>query len=65
MKAVKDLINILAGMLLGMCFMGWFFCRQLNITSGPMYIDPVVLCISVLSVVCMKVLVHLDPSFKE
>jgi len=64
MKLLNAIVNGMAGFTLGLCFSGWFYCKQLGIVSGPMYIEPLVMVIAVLSIIGLKAIMYFDPTFK-
>ena len=62
---VRNVINALTWFMLGMLFMARFYCHNLGITSGTMYIgwDTVVFTLGGLGAI--HLLMWFDPSFKE
>jgi|MGYP003325987944 hypothetical protein len=62
---IKNVINTLTGMIIGMLFMSMFYCQQLGITSGPMYIGWDTAAFTLGGVIAMRLLVWLDPSFAD
>jgi len=63
MNTVNQLIDVLVGIIIGFTFACWFYCYQLGITSGPLYLEPLITWAGILSAVALKWLTHLDPSF--
>ena len=63
MSVVNQAIDVLAGIIIGFALACWFYCYQLGITSGPLYVEPLVMWVSILGTLALKWLTHLDPSF--
>ena len=64
-KVTNQIIDILCGIILGFILGCWFYCHQLGITSGPLYLEPIVSILGALSAIGFKALTHLDPSFNR
>ena len=62
---IKNVINTLTGMIIGMLFMSMFYCQQLGITSGPMYIGWDTVAFTLAGLIAIHIIVWFDPSFKE
>ena len=67
MKAsnIKGFVNALSMFIVGMAFMSRFYCIQLGITSGPMYVGWDTILFVVGGVGALNLLVWLDPSFRD
>jgi hypothetical protein len=63
MSVINQVIDVLAGIIIGFTLACWFYCYQLGITSGPLYVEPLVMWVSILGTLALKWLTHLDPSF--
>jgi len=64
-KITNQIVDILCGIILGFTLACWFYCHQLGIMSGPMYLEPVAAILAALSAIGFKALTHLDPSFNR
>ena len=62
---IKGFVNALSMFIVGMAFMSRFYCIELGITSGSMYIGWDTVLFVVAGLVAIQVLIHFDPSFKE
>ena len=62
---IKGFVNALSMFIVGMAFMSRFYCIQLGITSGSMYIGWDTVLFVVAGLAAIQVLIHFDPSFKE
>ncbi len=64
-RIIKGFVNALSMFIVGMAFMSRFYCIQLGITSGSMYIGWDTVLFVVAGLAAIQVLIHFDPSFKE
>ena len=64
-KFITRSINALTWMIVGMLFMSRFYCHNLGITSGPMYIGWDTVAFVLGAVATLRLLMWVDPSFRE
>ena len=64
-RIIKGFVNALSMFLVGAALMGRWYCIELGITSGPMFIDWFSVGVMMFGLVAIHVIVWFDPSFKE
>jgi hypothetical protein len=64
-KITNQIVDILCGITLGFILGCWFYCHQLGITSGPLYLEPIAAVLAALSAIACKAITHLDSSFNR
>ena len=64
-RIIKGFVNALSMFIVGASLMGRWYCVELGITSGPMFIDWTSVIVTTLGLVAIQAIVHFDPSFKE
>jgi hypothetical protein len=64
-RIIKGFVNALSMFIIGAAFMGRWYCIELGITSGPMFIDWMSVVVCSLGLAAIQVIVWFDPSFKE
>lgn len=64
-RIIKGFVNALSMFIVGAALMGRWYCVELGITSGPMFIDWTSVIVTTLGLVAIQAIVHFDPSFKE
>ena len=62
---IKGFVNTLSSFIVGAAFMGRWYCIELGITSGPMFIDWFSVGVMSAGLVAIQIIVRFDPSFKE
>lgn len=64
-RIIKGFVNALSMFIVGAALMGRWYCVELGITSGPMFIDWTSVIVTTLGLIAIQAIVHFDPSFKE
>ena len=64
-RIIKGFVNALSMFIVGASLMGRWYCVELGITSGPMFIDWTSVIVTTLGLVAIQIIVRFDPSFKE
>ena len=64
-RIIKGFVNALSMFIIGAAFMGRWYCIELDITSGPMFIDWMSVAVCSLGLAAIQMVVWFDPSFKE
>ena len=64
-RIIKGIVNALSMFIIGMVFMSRIYCINLDITSGPMFIDWDTVAFVILGLLAIQGVVWFDPSFKE
>ena len=64
-RIIKGFVNALSMFIVGASLMGRWYCVELGITSGPMFIDWTSVIVTTLGLIAIQIIVHFDPSFKE
>ena len=64
-RIIKGFVNALSMFIVGASLMGRWYCVELGITSGPMFIDWTSVIVTTLGLIAVQAIVHFDPSFKE
>lgn len=64
-RIIKGFVNALSMFIVGASLMGRWYCIELGITSGPMFIDWMSVIVTTLGLVAIQIIVRFDPSFKE
>ena len=64
-RIIKGFVNALSMFIVGASLMGRWYCVELGITSGPMFIDWMSVIVTTLGLVAIQIIVRFDPSFKE
>ena len=60
---IAQFVRLSSAFLLGSLCMALFYCHNLSITSGPMYVGMDTASFTLLAVGLLNLLVYLDPSF--
>ena len=64
-RIIKGFVNALSMFIFGAAIMGRWYCIELGITSGPMFIDWFSVGVTTFGLLAIHVIVWFDPSFKE
>ena len=64
-RFIKGFVNALSMFIFGASIMGRWYCIELGITSGPMFIDWFSVGVMSAGLVAIQIIVRFDPSFKE
>ena len=64
-RIIKGFVNALSMFIVGASLMCRWYCVELGITSGPMFIDWTSVIVTTLGLVAIQIIVRFDPSFKE
>ena len=64
-RFIKGFVNALSMFIFGAAIMGRWYCIELGITSGPMFIDWVSVGVVTAGLIGLHIIIWFDPSFKE
>jgi hypothetical protein len=64
-RIIKGFVNALSMFILGAAFMGRWYCIELDITSGQMFIDWYSVIVVSFGLAAIHAVMWFDPSFKE
>ena len=64
-RFIKGFVNALSMFIFGAAIMGRWYCIELGITSGPMFIDWFSVGVVTAGLIGLHIIIWFDPSFKE
>ena len=64
-RFIKGFVNALSMFIFGAAIMGRWYCIELGITSGPMFIDWFSVGVVTFGLIGLHIIIWFDPSFKE